>query len=147
MPPYTDSDLAADVAQHQWVVLKIAPPDFAEYGYTVGLRKSFGHPELAVTGLDDETMQELLNDIGEAIAGGARFADGDVSPDFLEGYDVRFRAVPPSLHASRFAFASRFHPDGDFTVLQVVYPDRARRWPWDAGVAPDFVKGQPLFEG
>ena len=145
MPPYTDEELAADVAQHQWVVLKVAAPGGVEYGYSVGLTRSFGHPELVVTGLDDETMQELVNEVGEAIEGGATFHDGDVSGDFLEGYDVTFRTVPDALRRSHFAYADRFYADEPFTVLQVVYPDSKRRWPWDAGVAADFVKGQPVL--
>ena len=145
MPAYTDADLAADIAQHQWVVLKIDAPGGAEYGYSVGLTKSFGHAELVVTGLDDDTMQELINDVGEAIEKGATFRDGDVSSEFLEGYDVTFRAVPAALRASHFAWADRYYGTADFAVLQVVYPDRERRWPWDAGVATDFVKGQPVL--
>lgn len=147
MPPYTDEELAADVAQHQWVVLKVNPPRGVEYGYSVGLTRSFGHPELVVTGLDDDTMQELVNEIGEAIAGGATFRDGDVSGEFLEGYDVTFRAVPASLRASHFAYADRFYAGGELAVLQVIYPDDRRRWPWDAGVSAEFVKGQPVLKG
>ena len=145
MPPYTDKELVADVDQHHWVVLKITPDRAPEYAYSVGLAKSFGHPELVVVGLDDETMQELINDIGDAIESGRSFKDGDVSPDFLEGYDVTFRGVPSHLHAAQFAWAERYYAEGDFTVLQVVYPDRNRRWPWDAGVDPGLKREQPLF--
>lgn len=145
MPPYTDQDLATDVEQHRWVVLKISPEHAAEYAYSVGLTKSFGHPELVVVGLDDETMQDLINDIGDAIESGGAFKDGDVSPDFLEGYDVTFRAVPAHLHATQFAWAERYYAGGDYRVLQVVYPDRNRRWPWDTGVDPELKKGQPLL--
>jgi hypothetical protein len=145
MPPYTDADLIADVAQHQWVVLKMTPGKATEYGYSVGLQKSFGHAELVAVGLDDDTMQELINDIGEAIEGGTVFHDGDVSSDFLDGYDVTFRAVPAELHAAHFAWAERFYPDTRYSVLQIVYPDRDRRWPWNAGVSADFRKGQTVL--
>ena len=145
MPPYTDDALIADVEQHKWVVLKITPEHAAEYAYSVGLQKSFGHPELVVVGLDDETMQELINDIGDAIESGKTFRDGDVSSDFLEGYDVTFRAVPASLHATRFAWAERYYGASGYSLLQVVYPDRNRHWPWDAGVAADFKAGQPVL--
>lgn len=142
---YTDEELRADVEQHQWVVLKVTPDKAAEYGYSVGLTRSFGHPELVVVGLDDETIQELVNEIGEAVANGAAFADGMTSGDFLEGYDVTFRALPPALRSTHFAWADRFYGDSEFAVLQVVYPDRKGRWPWDAAAAADFRKGQPLL--
>jgi hypothetical protein len=145
MPSYTDAELAADVELHQWVVLKIAPDREAEYAYSVGLTRSFSHPELVVVGLDDESMQELINDIGDAIEAGRGFADGDVSSDFLEGYDVAFRAVPARLYAARFAWAERFYAGASFSVLQVVYPDAERKWPWDAGVDRDLKRGQPLL--
>ena len=142
---YTDEELRADVEQHQWVVLKVAPDKAAEYGYSVGLTRSFGHPELVVVGLDDDTIQDLVNEIGEAISGGALFRDGDTSGAFLEGYDVTFRALPASLRATHFAWAHRFYGDADFSVLQVVYPDRKGRWPWDPASAADFRKGQPVL--
>jgi hypothetical protein len=145
MPPYTDDELVADVEQHQWVVLKITPDRAPEYAYSVGLTKSFAHPELVVVGLDDETMQELINDIGNAIESGRAFRDGDVSADFLQGYDVAFRSVPAHLHAAQFAWAERYYGDAPFSVLQIVYPDRKGRWPWDADVDPELRKGQPLL--
>lgn len=145
MPSYTDADLASDIAQHGWVVLKIDAGRGLEYGYSVGLTRAFGHAELVVVGLDDETMQELINDIGDAIERGAVFRDGDVSSDFLEGYDVTFRAVPAARNAELFAMAHRFYGGEGLNVLQVVYPDRDRRWPWQPGVSADFVKGQPLL--
>ncbi|HUQ45219.1 MAG TPA: DUF4262 domain-containing protein, partial [Gemmatimonadaceae bacterium] len=61
MPPYTDAELATDIEQHKWVVLKINAPGGMEFGYSVGLTRSLGHPELVVVGLDDDTMQELIN--------------------------------------------------------------------------------------
>ncbi len=73
MPNCTDAELAADIDHHRWVVLKAT----------------------GAAGLD------LINDIGEAVEGGARFADGDVSGDFLEGYDVTFRALPLPPSARR----------------------------------------------
>jgi len=142
---YTDEELRTDVEQHQWVVLKVDAETTADYGYSVGLTRSFGHPELVVVGLDDDTMQDLINEIGDAVAGGAAFRDGSTSPDFLEGYDVTFRALPPSMRATHFAWADRFYGEGDFSVLQVVYPDRRGRWPWDPAVAADFRKGQPIL--
>jgi hypothetical protein len=142
---YTDDELRADVEQHQWVVLEITPDKGPEYGYSVGLTRSFNHPELAVVGLDDDTMQDLVNEIGEAIANGAVFADGSTSGEFLEGYDVTFRALPATLRASHFAWADRLYGDADFSVLQVVYPDRKGRWPWDPASAADFRKGQPIL--
>lgn len=142
---YTDDELRADIDQHQWVVLKVAPEKGAEYGYSVGLTRSFGHPELVVVGLDDETMQDLINEVGEAIAGGATFRDGDTSGEFLEGYDVTFKALPAALRASHFAWADRFYGGDDLAMLQVVYPDRKGRWPWDPASAADFRKGQPLL--
>ncbi len=142
---YTLDELRADIESQSWVVLKIEGDRDTAFAYSVGLHKSFGHPELVVYGLPDETMQELINDVGERIEAGAVFADGDRSGDFLEGYDVAFRAVPSHQLQPRFSWLRDYYARDDVPVLQIVYPDKRRKWPWDAAAGDGFRSSQPVL--
>jgi hypothetical protein len=39
-----------------------------------------------------------------------------------------------------------FYKSGDFPVLQLVWPDKQRRWPWDDDFNPAWIWQQPLLE-
>lgn len=142
---YTLDELRADIESQSWVVLKIEGDRDIDFAYSVGLYKSFGHPELVVFGLPDETMQELINDVGERIEAGAVFTDGDRSGDFLEGYDVAFRAVPAGQLQPRFSWLRDYYERDDVPVMQIVYPDKRRKWPWDAAAGEGFARSQPVL--
>ena len=65
---------------------------FGLFAYTVGLRQTFGHPELILVG-EWSSAHPILNGVGGLVREGARFAPGDSSDDVLEGYPARFGAV------------------------------------------------------
>lgn len=76
---------------------------------------------------------------------GRHFTAGGAHDDFLEGYEVTFRAVPPYQFAAWLGTGVRFYDGESFPALQLVYPDRAGRWPWQEGVAPAFRERQPIL--
>jgi hypothetical protein len=66
------------VASHGWAIQGVeadrhGPP----WAYTIGLIEHFGHPELVVTDCTWPVAVELLNDVGDRVAAGARLAVGD----------------------------------------------------------------------
>lgn len=137
----------ADVAQHGLHVIKVgdAAAD-ATFAYTVGLHRTFGHPEVILLGLDLDVMHALLNDLADELRRGARFAADDVSDAFLEGYDVTFRPVPARQYRPYLGWANWFNGGTGYPALQMIYPDRERRWPWAAGVSAAFRAQQPVLE-
>ena len=117
-------------------------PDFA---YSVGMFRTLAHPEIILFGLPLDVMHRLINDVGELVRGGARCVAGQVSREFLEGYDVTFRTVPAFQYAGHLGWANWLYGGDSYPGLQMVYPDRERRWPWDAGTAAGFRDGQPIL--
>ena len=137
----------ADVAQYGLHVIKVsAESDSPTFAYTVGLYRTFGHPEVIMLGLGLDTMHQLLNDLADAVRQGHRFATGEVSDRLLDGYDVTFHTVPERQNAAYLGWAIWFNDGHDFPTLQMIYPDRERRWPWDDGVADGFRVNQPVLE-
>ena len=140
-----EAQTIADIDRFGWVVLKVtndAGPDFA---YSVGMYRTFGHPEILIFGLPVELMHRLINDIGEHVRSGERYTAGQVTDDFLEGYDVTFRVVPTFQYKGHLGWANWLYDGTQYPVLQLVYPDREHRWPWEDGVAPGFREGQPVL--
>jgi hypothetical protein len=139
----------ADIREYGWHVVVVGasegdedrvwsshPPAQAAYealfAYTVGLRETFGHPEVILVG-GWSGAHPFLNEVGELVRSGSRFAPGDMSHDVLEGFTVRFDAVGEACREACLTWASWAAGSERFSALQLVLPDRSGRWPEDAG--------------
>ena len=140
-----EAQLLADIDRFGWCVMKIANDKGPDFAYSVGIFRTLGHPEILMFGLPPATMHRLINDVGNRVRAGARYVAGQRTDEFLEGYDVTFRAVPPFQYAGHLGWATWFYDGEDFPALQMVYPDRDRRWPWEEGVSQVFRDVQPIL--
>lgn len=120
-----------NIEKYGWHVQYVfAEPGRLGWAYTIGFWTSMGHPELVVFGLDQTVAQTLLNDIGDAIADGQTFADGQRSSGFLVDVDIEFRETLERWGPSHFGRASDWYGSIP-SVLQVVIPDLENRFPGD----------------
>jgi len=101
------------------------------FAYSIGLYRTWQHPEILICGLGYDTMHQILSNIAREIKQGTRFADGDESAEILEGYCVAFRQVQLPHYRDYFGFALWYYQGPHFPVLQCVWPDRYARFPWD----------------
>jgi hypothetical protein len=142
-----EKKLVSDVEGYGWHVIRIADDDEGPgFAYSIGLFKSFGHPEIIVFGLDGMLMHRMINLIGEEIRQGRRFADGDAASGILEGYDVRFREVACRHYHEHCGYARWFYQGDDFPVLQCLWPDKKGRFPTDTGFARALRPRQPSLD-
>ena len=101
--------------------------------YTVGLT-GHGHPELILFGLPPDLCRPVLRAVAaDLVAGRRTVTAGQHADDVLAGHEVRFVEVTePERH---LPVAAQFYATTGAAVraLQIVWPDRYRRWPWDTG--------------
>jgi hypothetical protein len=150
MPPQPENEgdrkLLADVATYGWHVMNVLEAkDSPPFSYTIGLHHSYSHPELIILGLPDEVAHPTLNIAGEAIKTGKRYLVGELYDEFLESYKTTFRAVPLRQYPPYLGFARWFYDGDTFPALQLVYPDRFGRWPWNPEVSAGFLQAQPVL--
>src|SRR3982751_1900027 len=118
-----EAQLVADIDRFGWSVMQIsndAGPDFA---YSVGMFQTLSHPEILMFGLPLDMMHRIINDVGEKARAGERFEAGMTSGDFLEDFEVTFRAVPLRHYAGHLGWARWLYNGDEFPVLQLVFPD------------------------
>jgi hypothetical protein len=113
-----------------------------EWAYTIGLHH-FGHPEIIVTTLPQRVAHNILNNVGEQVKQGQRFEVGPLYDKIIEGYGVTFRPVPDVSAGEWFNVAHNYWGGYSFDALQLVWPDKEGRFPWQAGYSSLF---QPLLE-
>jgi hypothetical protein len=142
------------VADHGWAIQAVLPPandpvPGPPFAYTVGpSRPQFGHPELVVIGLPTDTAHAILNDLGEQVHGGQRLHAGQRVGGLLQdGYEVELLAVDDAAdERAPLSVANRLYGHGSpVDALQVVWPDRCHRFPWDPGFDAGMRAAQPLL--
>ncbi len=143
-----DLRVMADVAQCGFHVVSAAGDGGgAAHAYTVGLFRSWDHPELAAFGLAPEILRAALDRLEEHVRQGARFDHGDVVEDILEDRAVAFRRIVPRHYPAYLPRAVWFHDGARFPALQVVWADPDGRFPWDRWFPRELREAQPaLFE-
>jgi len=118
--------------QHGWFVNRIfedaTGPAFA---YSFGLYEEFGHPEIIIFGLPLETMHHLINDIGNRVRDGHRYSAGDQTRDLLKGYTCAFGMVNPLQYRKTCTWTIWFYESYRFPALQLFWPDKQNRFPWE----------------
>ncbi|TKR22511.1 DUF4262 domain-containing protein [Cellulomonas hominis] len=124
------SHLLGMADEHGWALQWVGPGDGElQFCYTAGLYR-YDLPELIVFGPCQADAARLLNTLGARMRAGNRYVDGDSIDDVwrharvMEVLDSREHLVM----AHPLARATRPLP-----ALQVIYPDRDGRWPWQPG--------------
>ena len=139
-PAVTEEDrerkLVSDIEEVGWHVIMVSEDDKEpSFAYSIGLFRTFDHPEIVVFGLDLEVMHRIINLIGEEVRQGRRFADGQAASGILEGYDIRFLNVAGRHYLEHFGYAHWYYKGDDFPALQCLWPDNQGRFPMDADYA------------
>jgi hypothetical protein len=129
-----DEKLVSDVREYGWHCVLVGAEGEADppYAYTVGLRHTYGHPELVLVGRW-QYAHGILGAAVELVGEGARLAPGDESDDVVEGYPVRFGAVSDEQRAELLTYAEWLYGGRPFAALQLILPDGAGRMPDDPG--------------
>jgi hypothetical protein len=145
-PDEIELRVRADIERHGWHVV-IVPPDTDSPGWahSIGLFERYAHPELLVFGSEPQQLAALVNALGARVRAGRRFAAGEDARDILDAFPFAFRPVAARWTGVFLGNAAWHYRREDFPVLQGFWPDRAARFPWDAGCAAEAAAEQPLL--
>jgi hypothetical protein len=137
-----------DVARYGWHLVGVnADLDGPAFAYTIGLVRTLGHPEVIMFGLAIDTMWRILNAIGEQVRGGHSFVAAGLYDDLIERYPCKVVPVAERFHSRYLGFAMWYAryagAIGDLSAVQCLWPDRAGRFPDEAGCDPSIVALQP----
>lgn len=143
-----EAQLLDDVETFGWHMITVSKDDEGpSFTYTVGLFKSYGHPELIVFGLPDKVMQDVLHVAATLIQGGRTFGDNECTLDLLnDDYPCVFRTVLPEQYEFYLGYAMWFYRIknvDEFPALQLVWPDKASHFPWEHACAAGIRDLQP----
>jgi hypothetical protein len=134
------------IRRHGWHSLCVIPdadePD-VPWEYTIGLTE-IGLPELILFGMPYRQSHPVLHGAVEQMQAHGRPADDWRSQGVILGFEVSFRALPAFVLTEFACQAAYYYEGSPYTVdvMQVVWPDKAGLFPWDAGCNADYARRQ-----
>jgi hypothetical protein len=115
--------------------------------YSIGLFEKFQHPEVIVFGLKTDVMGDIINHLRDEIRTGKTFKSGTNYSGFLEGFEIQFLDVNQESYSDYFGYAGWYYKNEfDFPALQLVWPDKESKWPWENDFNENWKFKQPLLD-
>lgn len=114
--------------------------------FTLGLWHLRQRPEVLALGLPEELAVQVLELVIDDVEDGVVYEAGHKHDGIVHGYPVRFGKVSKEQVAALLPEMTALYGDVDVPVLQMIYPDKQGRWPWDADVREGFRDSQPVLE-
>lgn len=108
--------------------------------YTVGLSDNSEMSEIIVFGLPQDTAVKVLNLAAD------KLREGTAKPDELLteicNLSMVLKVVPKSI-ANEYTLQARYRAKRDVPVMQLVWPDRNGKFPWEDNYKKEFLAHQP----
>ena len=128
-----EEKIKADVTKYGWHVgLFEADDGNPSFAYTIGLWKTYKHPEIICFGLSTDILSKVLNDAGNIVKGGEVIELEKDNHDIFEGVPAQFISVDQNRIADFFGYGMWFYDYQDFPAIQMIWPDKNGKLPWDA---------------
>ena len=122
-----------------WALEPVSPsaetnPPTPAYAYTIGLPALLDFPEIAVFGLTPVASRGLIGLVVDAVRGGTEIPFG-VELVGLLANELRcvFGPVDTSTYGAFFATARSWYRGDDYSMVQLIYPDRNGFMPYEPG--------------
>jgi Domain of unknown function (DUF4262) len=138
-----DRNLVWQVEEHGWSVVAVAEElEVPGWAYSVGLWHTLRSPEVCMFGLRGRDMHAWINAAGHQVRAGQALRADEERLGVLDGFPVTVRPVHPSWQAELFAIADGFYR-GPVPAMQLIWPDRDGRFPWQPGAGERCRTHQP----
>ncbi|MBK8110785.1 MAG: DUF4262 domain-containing protein [Saprospiraceae bacterium] len=141
-----DKKLVSDIAQFGSHVLKVMEDDNGPgFAYSVGLFKTFNHPEIIIIGLKPDLAHILINNIGEDIKKGKQYQSALLYTDILDDFKCLMLDVPRESYKKYVGYGLWYYEGDKFPLLQCIYPTVKGIYPWEKEWPEDIIDLQPIL--
>jgi Domain of unknown function (DUF4262) len=144
MPELNTAEL---IAKYGWKGIYVAPcqhdsENFVPFEYTIGMTE-LGLPELIVFALSWRVCHGALEGAIDVLRKEGCPVDGQISQKVLQDFPVVFKTLPPDQTNKLYTCQAAFYYEPRLvSVMQIVWPDKAGRFPWQPGCDSKIVNAQ-----
>ena len=133
----------ANIREHGWFRTGVqAEGQSPGFSYTTGFWLSTGMPEVIMFGLRDDIAHNVFWDLYRDAQAGRSMPVGTSTNEVFANIPAYAFPVAKRFYANHLGWSGWFYGSYDFPCLQIVWPDRAGMFPWQANFDPAFAKDQ-----
>lgn len=116
------------------------------FSYSIGLKKTYNHPEIICFGLPNDLGHQIINDVATMIKNGELIESGKIYSEIFHESQATFLKVDERNIPDYFGAALNFYEKEKFKALQLIWTDRKDQFPWDENFEEEFLRKQPLLD-
>jgi len=134
------------IRQFGWHIINVTEDENGPgFSYSIGLFKTFNHPEILIVGLKLELSQILINNIGYDIKNGRIYESGQFYDGILDNFKCSMVNVSPDYYKTYVGFGIWYYDNSNFPLMQCIYPTIKGFYPWEKDWPEDLRKLQPIL--
>lgn len=118
-------------------------PSFA---YSIGLTKTYNHPEIICFGLPNDLSHEIINDVAELVKNGEIIESRKNYSNIFINSRAMFLEIDKRNISDYFGAGLNYYDNEEFNALQLVWTDRNDKFPWEENFEEEFLYRQPLLD-
>lgn len=128
-------------------VIMVSATDYSPpFAYSIGLYKSYQHPEIICFGLPNDLIHAIINDIADLVKKGEKIKPSKNYYNIFKDSRAEFLEVDERNIDDYFAAAINFYETIKFPALQLVWTDRNGKFPWEENFEDKFLHDQPFLD-
>lgn len=128
-------------------VIMVPSTDYCpSFVYSIGLTKTYNHPEIICFGLSTDLGHEIINDVADIIKTGEKIEIEEVYTEIFENSRATFLKVDERSIQDYFGAGLNYYEDKAFKALQLIWTDRNDKFPWEENFEEEFLNKQPLLD-
>jgi len=141
-----DKTLLSDIESVGWHVLKVLEDEKGPgFAYSVGLFKTYQHPEIIIIGLKLDLAHLLINNISEEVKKGKRYQPEQLYTDILDDFKCLMLNVHKEHYHQYVGYVKWYYAGNNFPLMQCLYPTVKGIYPWENEWPEDLRNLQPIL--
>lgn len=117
-----------------------------DFGYSMGLTHTFGHPEVLISGLRFELHVSMINEICKRLkAGEPHLSHGERVSGLLSGFDCIAARLPDHAGHNYVYYAQWLHNSKDVPLIQLIWPSTSGVWSWEKNAPVILLENQEIL--
>ena len=136
-----------NVEKYGLQVIMVGSTDYTpSFAYSIGLYKTYNHPEIICFGLPDNLGHAIINDVANLIKNGEAIISRKIYENIFKKSKAEFLSVDDRNIDDYFGAALNYYESQKFPALQLVWTDRNDKFPWEENFEEKFLYDQPLLD-
>lgn len=136
-----------NIEKHGLQVIMVHATNYSpSFAYSIGLFRTYKHPEIICFGLPNELGRAIINDVARLVKQGENMEVYRNYDNIFKDSRAEFLPVDNRNIKDYFRAALNFYETSNFPAYQLVWPDGNNTFPWEDNFDKNFLYDQPLLD-